>query len=108
MVEKSIVASTQAYLRALETQGTPILFGVLFGSHITGRATEMSDIDLLVISPRFDGAYDREEVHKLWHIAAKIDERIEPIPCGEIEWREDDSDMIIEVARREGEVVTLD
>jgi len=34
--------------------------------------------------------------------------RIEPIACGEREWLEDDSRAIIEIARREGEVITLE
>jgi hypothetical protein len=35
----------------------------------------------------------------------KIDPRIEPIPCGGIQWREDDSSAIIEIARQDVKVV---
>ena len=82
-------------------------FGVVFGSQATGKADEWSDIDLLVVSPRFDGQRDRRDVDLLWRLAARVDSRIEPIPCGERQWHEDDSSAIIEIARREGEHITL-
>lgn len=34
------------------------------------------------------------------------DNRIEPIPCGEREWETDQSRPILEIARREGIVIT--
>ena len=107
MAEESVVGSVRAYLRALEIKGTPVRFGVLFGSHAKGQPNEWSDIDLVVVSPKFDGPYSREDVHGLWHLAGKMDERIEPIPCGEAEWREDDSNPIIAIARKEGEIVEI-
>ena len=42
----------------------------------------------------------------LWILTARTDCRIEPIPCGEREWVEDDSRAIIEIARREGVIIT--
>ncbi len=47
-----------------------------------------------------------EDINLLWRIAAQTDNRIEPIPCGEQQWLEDDASVIIEIARREGETVT--
>ena len=41
-------------------------------------------------------------MNQLWCLAARIDSRIEPIPCGEREWERDDSRAVIEIARREG------
>jgi hypothetical protein len=46
-------------------------------------------------------------VDLLWRIAARIENRIEPIPCGEKQWEEDDSSAIIEIARREGERIAV-
>ena len=63
--------------------------------------------DLLVVSPRFDDQRSREDINLLWRLAAQTDNRIEPIPCGEQQWFEDDASAIIEIARREGETVTI-
>lgn len=40
-------------------------------------------------------------------VAARIDSRIEPFPCGARQWREDDSSAIIEIARLHGESLEL-
>ena len=84
-------------------EGIPVRFGVLFGSQVTGKADEWSDIDLVVVSPRFDEAFTRRDVDRMWHLTARTDSRIEPFPCGERQWREDDVSTILEMARREGQ-----
>ena len=66
-----------------------------------------SDIDLLVVSPRFDAAYDYRIVELLWRLSARVDSRLEPIPCGEHQWEQDDASAIVEIARRHGERVTV-
>lgn len=107
MVNESVVNGVRKYLRALQDQGIAIKFGVIFGSQATGKTDEWSDIDLLVISSRFDNQRNRDDLNLLWRLAARTDNRIEPIPCGERQWLEDDASAIIEIARREGEKVTL-
>jgi hypothetical protein len=60
-----------------------------------------------VVSPRFDGPRQREDINHLWRIAARTDSRIEPIPVGQRQDEVDDSSAIIEIARREGRVISL-
>jgi predicted nucleotidyltransferase len=105
MLEQSILKSVQNYLAAVAANGISVERGVVFGSQATGHAREWSDIDLLVVSSQFDEMKDRSGINLLWRLAARIDSRIEPIPCGSRQWREDDSSAIIEIARREGEML---
>ena len=107
MVDESIITIVQEYLRNLKQHGFDVRFGVIFGSQVKGRADEWSDIDLLVVSPRFDQARNRKDVDLLWRLAARTDSRIEPLPCGEQQWNKDDSSPIIEISRREGERVII-
>ena len=107
MLDRSVVASVQSYLESIEREGVDSPVGVIFGSQATGGTHEWSDIDLVVVSPRFDSEYGCPEVDMLWRIAGRLDSRIEPIPCGEKEWEEDDSRAIVEIARREGVKVTV-
>lgn len=107
MVDESIVNSVRAYLRVLNDQGFGVNFGVIFGSQVTGKSDQWSDIDLLIISPVFDNQRSRQHLNLLWRLAARTDSRIEPIPCGEQQWKEDDSSAIIEIARREGIKIAL-
>jgi hypothetical protein len=89
-------------LQHLSEQGLAVSFAVVFGSHAKGESHEWSDIDLLVVSPRFDEPLERDDINRLWRVAARTDSRIEPIPCGTRQWTEDASMSIIEIARREG------
>ena len=107
MVDRSIVKNVQSYLQNVNNEGIPVSFGIIYGSHIRGVSDRWSDIDLIVVSRHFDKSRDRKDVDLLWKLAAKIDSRIEPLPCGEQQWEDDVSSSIIEIARREGETINL-
>jgi predicted nucleotidyltransferase len=81
---------------------------VLFGSWARGEARPESDIDLVVLAPEFDEDHNRALISRLWELRIEAPEawRIEPVACGEREWLEDTSRAVIEIARREGEVIT--
>jgi len=107
MVDPAIIAKVKEYLQTLSHSGLSVAFGVVFGSHVTGQANALSDIDLIVVSPQFDVKISRDIINKLWHVAARTDSRIEPIPCGEIQWEQNRSDAIIEIARNEGTSIAV-
>lgn len=107
MAEESIIISVKNYLRALSQAGVPVRFGILFGSHARGGGVhEWSDIDLLVVSSRYDASCSRGDISLLWKTAARTDSRIEPVPVGLNRWETDDGSTILEIARREGVCVT--
>ncbi len=106
MVEETIVAAVKRYLTGLPTLGIHARRAVLFGSFVSGKADEYSDIDLIVIAPEFDGPREISLVQALWR-ATVADNRIEPIACGEKEWETDSARPILEIARREGIVVAV-
>ena len=107
MVSPSIVKNVQNYLLHLTESGLPVSFGVVFGSYATGTADTDSDIDVMVVSPQFDGKIKRQWVNQLWRVAARTDSRIEPVPCGQRQWDQDTSSAIIEIARTEGQQIAL-
>ena len=107
MVAKSVIATARRYLHVLHEAGFPVRYAILFGSQARGESTPWSDIDLLIVSPRFDGGHKREDISLLWRLAARTDSRIEPVPVGEREYEVDDSRAIVEIARREGTVVRM-
>jgi predicted nucleotidyltransferase len=107
MVDRTIVKSVQNYLKAVQDEGIAVRFGIIFGSHATGHSKSLSDIDVLVVSPFFDGPRKRRDTDLLWRLAARSDSRIEPVPCGERQWDEDSSSQIVEIARREGERISI-
>jgi len=107
VVSESIALIVRKYLANLRQREIPVSFGVIFGSQVRGDANPMSDIDLLVVSPRFDVRPARADINVLWRVAARIDSRIEPIPVGQNQFINDDSSAIIEIARREGQIIPL-
>ena len=107
MANRTIVKSVQKYLQYVNQQGIPVSYGVLFGSHVKNKAHKWSDIDLLVVSPRFDGTLSAEDHERLWMFAARTNNRIEPIPVGEKQFKEDKSSLILNAARREGQIIPL-
>ena len=105
MVAQSILDVIQQYIHALAQHDLPVSQVVLFGSHVSGQTHEWSDVDLIVISPRFDADVSIADVNLLWHTTLEVDDRIEPIACGEKQWQEDLITPILNVARREGVVI---
>lgn len=108
MVDESIVKNIKTFLREVVDSGIDVSFAVLYGSQIKGTSRSDSDIDLIVVSPLFDIRREWSDERILWRLAGQIDSRIEPIACGERQWREDDASPIIEIARREGQLVYVD
>ena len=108
MADPTIISIVRRYLQNLAQYGILARMGVLFGSHASGHPGPWSDIDLLVVSPAFDGTFSRDAIDSLWYAAACTDSRIEPIPCGERQWAEDATTPIIEIACREGVQVIRD
>jgi predicted nucleotidyltransferase len=107
VVDQSIVEVVKKYLWEVVQSGIPVTHGVIFGSRVTGHADQWSDIDLSVVSPRFDAQHTFEDARLLWRLAARTDNRIEPIPVGVRQFAEDDSSAIIEIARRTGQIIPL-
>lgn len=105
MVAPAIQKVVRDYLHAAAEAGIPARRGILFGSQARGDAHELSDIDLVVLSPALEPPRTHDQVAALWRLRIHTDSRIEPIACGEKEWETDDSRMILEIARREGVMI---
>ncbi len=105
MVDPGIVKAVQHYLAAVRRSGLDARQAVLFGSHARGESHPDSDVDILVIAPEFDEPYDKSRVDLLWALRAQTDSRIEPIAVGERQWQSDHASVLIEIARREGQVI---
>lgn len=73
---------------------------ILFGSQVSGTATDDSDIDVAVIFKRIDEDY-WETAAKLFHLRRNIDSRIEPVLFEE---GHDPSGFLEEILRT-GEVI---
>ncbi|MGI6343962.1 MAG: nucleotidyltransferase domain-containing protein [Bacillota bacterium] len=73
-----LTAVLDRFVAALQQQ-LPISQVILYGSHVRGEANELSDINLVVISPQF-GKNKLQEIRLLSQIALDCDEDIEALP----------------------------
>ncbi|MBF0108907.1 MAG: nucleotidyltransferase domain-containing protein [Magnetococcales bacterium] len=105
MVAQPVVEAVQNYIKALQLAGIAVDFAVLYGSHARGEATEWSDIDVMVVSPLFDQEKRRDDINRLWYATLESDTRIEPVGVGTRQWELDDGIPLIEIARREGQII---
>jgi predicted nucleotidyltransferase len=105
MADESVLSAVRNLLETVRVHRIPVELAVLFGSWFRERASPESDIDLLVVSPRFDAPRSRSDIAAHGRIAARVDSGIEPVPCGSRQWREDETSPLLAIAREEGEPV---
>ena len=67
------------YLKSLDAHHIRIRKVVLFGSYVTGKADEWSDIDVALVSDDFEGDWfkDRNRIRRL---TLAVDNRLSPVP----------------------------
>ena len=78
-ISSEIVENIKKYINLLEVHGFPIKQAYLFGSYASGKQDEWSDIDIAIISDKFEGNryLDKEKILGLYR---QIDLRLSPLP----------------------------
>ncbi|NBC82499.1 MAG: hypothetical protein GVY19_03865 [Bacteroidetes bacterium] len=101
MDQEKIINILQRFLNELNNKQIHIDQAFLYGSYAKNKSHSESDIDIMLISSLFDSNY-YDNVGKIWVIAKKFHERIEPYLVGKQKFRNDDISPIIEIVKREG------
>jgi predicted nucleotidyltransferase len=78
-IDDTVLKNVTAFLERLNAEGIRVAAAYLFGSQLTGKADEWSDIDVAIVSPQIGNDRFEERV-RLTGIAFSVDERIEPLP----------------------------
>lgn len=78
-IPASIKKIIDNYIEALTAQGINIISAFIFGSYARGNYTDLSDIDIALISNDFEGNrfFDKNKIRK---ITLSISSKIEVIP----------------------------
>lgn len=81
MVEISIELKKKIldYIELVEQNGFPIRTAYLYGSYVNGENHEWSDIDLAIVSEKFDRNRFNDKM-KILGLYRKIDDRISTLP----------------------------
>lgn len=88
MVNSEIKDIVIKFVNALINKGIQVEKAILFGSYLSGRYSNYSDIDIAIVSPDF-GKDRFEEGKILFQTAWRVDPRIEPIPISSESYEND-------------------
>jgi len=101
MARSEIIELLKKYVLLLNSEGVSVNKAFLFGSYSTDTATESSDIDVMIVSNKFD-ENDDLIIGKIWKLTKKINTKIEPFLIGNKKFNEDNSSPLISMIKDKG------
>ncbi len=81
MAQGEIIELLKKYIILLNAEGISVCRAFLFGSYSNDTVTESSDIDVMIVSDKYDDP-DDVEVGKAWRLTRNVNSRIEPYLIG--------------------------
>ena len=101
MAKEEIITIIKKYIDLLNAEGLSVRKAFLFGSYSTGDETNISDIDVMIVSDKFDET-DDVAVGKMWRLTRKINTKIEPFLIGTKKFNEDDTSPLLNTIKLNG------
>jgi len=101
MAQSEVIELLKQYCILLNISGIPVEKAFLYGSYARGDAKPESDIDIMLVSQKFD-AEDAENNIKAWSYTRKIDARIEPYTVGLQQYLHDEVSPLLQIVKQEG------
>jgi predicted nucleotidyltransferase len=102
MDRKETVNKVSKYIRILNESGLMIDKAFLFGSAARNEQHEGSDIDVMLVSRRFDDTTDDLVFGMIWRLTRKVDSRIEPYAVGLSRFDNDNVSPLLQIVKKEG------
>ena len=101
MARSEIIELLKKYVLLLNSEGVSVNKAFLFGSYSSDTATESSDIDVMIVSYKYD-ENDDLIIGKIWKLTRKINSKIEPFLIGNRKFNEDNSSPLISMIKDKG------
>jgi predicted nucleotidyltransferase len=102
MDRKETLNKLSEYIKILNESGLKIEKAFLFGSAARNEAREESDIDVMLVSSRFDDQSDDLVFGLIWKLTRKVDSRIEPYAVGLSRFDNDEVSPLLQIVKKEG------
>lgn len=106
MAKTEVIELLKKYIILLNSNGISVYKAFLFGSYSTNTANDASDIDVMIVSEKYDDS-DDEAVGKIWKLTRLVSTKIEPFLIGKNKFNSDDNSPLIEQVKRQGIELTL-
>jgi predicted nucleotidyltransferase len=81
-IKSEILNKVQAFLKLLAERGISVSAAYIYGSYARNTASELSDIDIAVVSEMFEGNI-LIDLDKFIGLSRKVDSRISVLPLNE-------------------------
>jgi predicted nucleotidyltransferase len=102
MDRKETITKVTEYIKLLSEAGIVIDQAYLFGSVAKNQDHDGSDIDVMLVSKRFDEAANDQIFGLIWRLTRKVDTRIEPYAVGLSRFNNDNVSPLLQIVKREG------
>lgn len=102
MDRKETLNKITEYIKLLNDAGLHIDMAYLFGSAARNQEHDGSDIDVMLVSKRFDDSSDDLAFGLIWKLTRKVDARIEPYAIGLSRFYTDDVSPLLQIVKQEG------
>ena len=101
MPDKKIIDLLKDYIMLLNAEGIPVYKAYLFGSFLSDSASASSDIDVMIVSDKFDEENDAL-AGKAWMLTRKVNTKIEPFLIGLKKFENDESSPLVSLVKEKG------
>jgi predicted nucleotidyltransferase len=101
MARSEVIELLKKYILLLNSEGISVNKAFLFGSYSTDTASETSDIDVMIVSDKYD-ENDDFVIGKIWNLTRKISTKIEPFLVSNRKFNEDISSSLINMIKEHG------
>ena len=101
MAKEEVIELLKKYIILLNAEGISVNKAFLFGSYSNDSASDSSDIDIMIVSDKYDET-DDIVIGKIWKLTRKINTKIEPFLIGLNKFRNDNSSPLISMIRTKG------
>lgn len=101
MAKTEVIELLKKYIILLNTEGISVNKAFLFGSYLNDTASDSSDIDVLIVSDKYDET-DDVTVGKIWKLTRKINTKIEPFFIGINKFSDDSSSPLVSMVKTKG------
>jgi uncharacterized protein len=101
MSQREVIKKIKRYCKLLDSSGIPVEKAFLYGSWARGDAGSESDIDVMIVSSRFDSD-DYLVKAKAWRMTEQVDLRIEPYTVGLNKFLNDHISPLLQIVKEQG------
>ncbi len=101
MAQREVIELVKKYVVLLNAEGISVNRAFLYGSYSNDTASDSSDIDVMIVSDKYDET-DDEVAGKIWNLTRRINTKIEPFLIGIKKFRNDDSSPLVSMIKTKG------